>query len=383
MLSHVTRILALGLALGLATAAGAEEAKPTLPTTPAMTWPLKANASPVHVDGGPLGQVYVTGVASGLAYAQEHPIGDEDESRVDYTNASLFIQNTTGPVQFFAQVGTYSLPALGTAYVRGDKATDLYSWLPVAFIKLAPVDNFSIQVGKLPTLIGAEYTFTFENQNIQRGLLWNQENAVNRGIQVNYSTGPVAASLSVNDGFYSDHYSWLSGLVTYTINNENTVAFAGGGNLDESARSNSETPLLQNNSQIYNIIYTHTSGPWTVMPYIQYSYVPKNSSLGITDSSATLGEAVLVNYAFNEQISLPFRAEYIDSQGDGGTNLLYGPGSSAWSLTVTPTYQNGIFFARGEASYTKIEDGVSGSEFGRGNNKDSQARFLVEAGILF
>jgi len=28
---------------------------------------------------------------------------------------------------------------------------------------------------KLPTLIGAEYTFTFENMNIERGLLWNQE----------------------------------------------------------------------------------------------------------------------------------------------------------------------------------------------------------------
>jgi hypothetical protein len=51
--------------------------------------------------------------------------------------------------------------------------------------------------------MGAEYTFTFENMNIERGLLWNQENAINRGIQVNQTIGK-SASLSWNDGFYSN-----------------------------------------------------------------------------------------------------------------------------------------------------------------------------------
>ena len=37
--------------------------------------------------------------------------------------------------------------------------------------------------------MGAEYTFTFQNMNIERGLLWNQETAVNRGIQVNQALG--------------------------------------------------------------------------------------------------------------------------------------------------------------------------------------------------
>ncbi len=61
--------------------------------------------------------------------------------------------------------------------------------------------------GKLPTLIGAEYTFTFENMNIERGLLWNQENAVNRGVQANFTSGPVAVSVSWNDGFYPNRYN--------------------------------------------------------------------------------------------------------------------------------------------------------------------------------
>ena len=74
--------------------------------------------------------------------------------------------------------------------------------------------------------MGAEYTFTFENMNIDRGLLWNQENAVNRGIQVNQTMGKFTASLSWNDGFYSNRYSWLSGALTYA-NGPHSVAFVG------------------------------------------------------------------------------------------------------------------------------------------------------------
>jgi hypothetical protein len=51
--------------------------------------------------------------------------------------------------------------------------------------------------------------------NIARGLLWNQETAISRGIQVNQTMGKVTASLSWNDHFYSNRYSWLSGSLTY------------------------------------------------------------------------------------------------------------------------------------------------------------------------
>ena len=67
-------------------------------------------------------------------------------------------------------------------------------------------------VGILPTLIGAESTFDFQNMNIERGLLWNQENAINRGVQINQTMGKFTASLSYNDGFYSNRYNWLTGV---------------------------------------------------------------------------------------------------------------------------------------------------------------------------
>ena len=254
--------------------------------------------------------------------------------------------------------------------------------------KLVPNDSFSIQAGKLPTLIGAEYTFSFQNSNIERGLLWNQENAIARGVQGNYTLGPVAASIALSDGFYSDHYNWLSGLVTYTIDPENTIAVDGGGNVDKTSQTSLATPLLQNNSQIYNLMYTYNAAPWTVAPYLQYTYVPTNKSLGITHDGSTFGAALLASYAFPDLdgVSLPVRVEYITSSGsarDGSPNLLYGAGSEAWSFTVTPTYQKGIFFARAEASYVDTSKTTVGAVFGTNGNAKSQFRGLLETGVMF
>ena len=55
----------------------------------------------------------------------------------------------------------------------------------------------------------------------------------------------------------------------------------------------------------------------------------------------------------------------------------------AWSITVTPTWQKGILFARGELSYTDVGGGTPGRMFGaQGANKD-QFRGLIEAGVAF
>ena len=62
---------------------------------------------------------------------------------------------------------------------------------------------------------------------------------------------------------------------------------------------------------------------------------------------------------------------------------MYGPGSGAWSLTVTPTYQMNMFFGRAEASYTRATKAVAGSAFGSGGNDKAQTRLLFETGVLF
>jgi len=391
----VSTLALAGLFLHTAPAQAAEEAQaeeakgPAANPVPypAMVGTLVANPNPISFELGPLGKVYATGVVSGLGFWQSNPAPGDEDWRGDVSNAQVFIQNTEGLVQFFVHAGAYSLPALGTAYLEASKAIDaFYGPLPHAFIKLAPTDNFSIMGGKLPTLIGGESTFTFQNFNIQRGLLWNQENATNRGVQANYKVGPVALSLSWNDGFYSDKYTWLWGSAAYTIDSNNTVSFVAGGNWDTTTVSTLRTPLFQNNSQIYNLIYTGTWGRWSLAPYFQYTHVPANAGLGILNDASTIGFALTGSYAFHDHFKLAARAEYITSTGsvaDGAPSLIYGPGSNAWSITVTPTYQYKIFFARGEFSYVGAGDTTPGFALGPTGTDTSQVRLMLEAGFLF
>lgn len=379
-------------------AAAAQATAATPPTLlPAIAGPLAANAKPTSYDAGPLGDLYVTGVVSGFAQWQDNAVPGDRSSQADVSNAQIFVNKPTGLVQYFIQAGAYSIPDVGAPYTRAGKATaELYEPLSQGYIKLAPNDNFSIMAGKLPTLIGAEYTFSFENMNIGRGLLWNQENAVNRGVQVNYTAGPVALSASWNDGFYSDQYSWAWLSATWTIDKADTLAVIGGGNTKHTTVSTFATPVFLNNEQIYNVIYTHTSGAWTVQPYVQYTQVPVAPEIGAFHQASTLGVALLVNYTFDAQaavggvslggFSLPIRVEYISSSGniaDGAPNLMYGPGSKAWSVTVTPTYQHNSFFARAEFSYVGAQDTTSGLAFGSDGNAKSQSRGLLEIGIIF
>lgn len=392
-MKNKTCLLVSAAALALSvSAARAEEAAapaaaaPAAPSLmPSMAGPLASNPNPWSYDAGNFGKIYVTGVLSGVALSQTNPTSNDHRGVGDFSNAMLVVQKPEGVFQFYAQGGIYSTPDLGTPYFRADKLTDnTFNFLEQGYVKIAPTDSFSVEAGKLPTLFGAEYTFSYENMNIERGLLWNQENAVNRGVQANYTYGPLAFALSWNDGFYSNHYDWLSGSVAWTINSANSFSFVAGGNLNHTSFTEFPTPLAQNNGQIYDIIYTYNSGPWTINPYVQYTHTPQDAGVGLADDASTLGAAVLAKYNFDQNWNLAGRLEYIDSNGSAaGPNLLYGANSNAWSATITPTYQYKLFFGRAEASYVHAGNITGGSAFGIAGNDRAQARLLLETGVLF
>jgi hypothetical protein len=220
--------------------------------------------------------------------------------------------------------------------------------------------------------------------NIHRGLLWNQENAVNRGVQVNQTMGKFTASASWNDGFYSGRYNWVTGSLTYA-NGPNSLAFVGGGNLGQTVYQTFVTPL-QNNSQIFNIIYTYNKNGWIVQPYWQYTDVPVNPKIGVVKATSTNGFAVLASKTLKSGFSFPVRFEYIAASGsvaDKSLNLLYGPGSSAESITVTPTYQKGGFFVRGDLAYVHAAHVAPGAGFGQLGADNNQSRAMLEFGFMF
>src|SRR5258706_11907093 len=216
----------------------AANAAPAPLPTPAMTVPL-ATAVPHEISAGPFGKLQVTGILSGLGWTEGNYAGflGDTPTHYDVSNAQVFVQKTTGWFQFYLQGGAYNLPALGVPFIKTtDTVKGLYGPFPTGYIKLVK-GNFNVEVGELPTLIGAEYTFSFENMNIERGLLWGQEPAISRGIQLNDTYKKLTVSFSWNDGFYSNRYTSLSGALAYAFNSSNTLSFVASGNAGAYARN--------------------------------------------------------------------------------------------------------------------------------------------------
>jgi hypothetical protein len=289
------------------------------------------------------------------------------------------------------------VPIVGAPYFRAGKTLQEYFGpLPEAYVKWVPNDQFSIVAGKIPTLGGVENGFTYQNLNIQRGLLWNLTSTVARGVQANYSTGPFGFSLAWTDGYYSNRYTWASGSASVEFDDANSLMLIAGANLKPSSVSTIVAPIFENNSQIYNVIYTYSSGPWYISPYLQMTRVAAFPQGGLSVSGQTLGAAVLASYSFPKTnrldefslagFSLPFRAEYLTARADevdGAPNPLLGPKSRAWSLTITPTLQRGPFFLRAEYAYVRAPRISTGFGFGPDGDRLSQSRVSLEAGFIY
>lgn len=349
-----------------------------------MSGPLQ-QLPPAAFDAGPLGKLSVNGVLSGMGLWQSNHVPGDNPTQAALSNGQIIIQKTDGWWQFYIQAGAYNIPILGVPFLSTEKTlSNFFGPVPVGYVKIAPAKNTSIQIGVLPTLIGAEYTFTFQNMNIERGLLWNQEPAVSRGIQLNQTLGKFNASLSWNDGFYSNRYTWLSGALTYA-SGPNSLEFVAGGNYGKTAFQTARTPV-ENNGSIYDLIYTYSKGSWVLEPYFQYTRVPTNPKVGIVNGSSTKSGAILLSHSFGHGASLAGRWEYLATTGSVASqsvNLLFGPGSAGLSFTVTPTFQYGGFFVRGDLSWTRATSYVPGDAFGSTGANRNQPRAIAEIGFLF
>ena len=178
--------------------------------TPSMAGPL-ATAIPHEVPAGPFGKIEITGILSGIGMIEDNPVFHGDGGT--WTSATLRSSSKRPPAGFNStcKVALTTYRALGVPFAKtGATTTGLYGPFPMGYVKLVK-GNFNVEIGELPTLVGAEYTFNFENMNIERGLLWNQEQAISRGIQLNETYKKLTLAFSWNDSYYSDRYTRCRG----------------------------------------------------------------------------------------------------------------------------------------------------------------------------
>jgi hypothetical protein len=409
MLMHLNSIRILpflaGTAMAIALTAGAQtpSTPPTPAAAPAAQAPTPATAPaplstfvltgplqwlpPATFDAGPMGKLSVNGIVTGFAQFQNNSVPGDDKAKATLSNGEIFIQKADGKFQWFVQAGVYTMPTLSVPFVNAQNTVNnFYGPVPVAYLKLPVGKTTQFLIGQLPTLMGAESTFTYQNFNIERGIVWNQENAINRGIQVNQTLGKyLSAAISWNDGYYSNRYSWLSGSATLT-KGPHSLVYDGMGNLGQTKFQTAATPV-QNNSYMHTVIYTYTKGPWIISPYFQYSKLPTNAKVGVPKSTSATGGAFNVSYAFKKGFSLPARVEYLTSSGsatDGSVNLLgFGSGSAGTTFTATPTYQKGGMYVRSDLAWVHATNYTPGSVFGKTGTAADQFRGVLEFGFIF
>lgn len=315
--------------------------------------------------------------------------GADLATRTQLGNALVTVARTTGTFRFSVTAGAYAFPVVGQAInptFQQFANTNLYGYLPNAYVQYVPNANWTLSVGKLPTLLGQENTFTFQNVNIQRGLVWNVEPIVSRGIRVAYTTSTFNATLEYNDGYYSGNHRAIEGQLGWTPNSRSSVAFIF--MLPDPNTPPNVTAFVANKRE-YDLMYTQQSGKLQLLPYVLWMQSPPSRNAGFVSNESAFGASLIANYAFNSVLSLGGRVETISnssSRFDFSANsdfLGYGPGSSATSFTLTPAYKASHLLVRGEYSHVRVTGLLPGLGFGSTGFGTTQTRVGLEIGAQF
>jgi len=264
--------------------------------------------------------------------------------------------------------------------------TNLYGPLPSVYVSLNPNDHLSIAAGELATLIGQESTYTYLNPEIQRGLVWNMETAVSRGVRVTATGGKYAGALEVNDGFYSGRFLGIEGSLALTPDPKTTYQFVF---VIPNSQAPSNPTATIANKRLFNFMYTATRGRWTFAPYVLIVQSPQSSALGYTAAESAYGLVFIATFAFNPMWSITARLEDLADQSspnDQSPNadlVGFGPGSGARTFTVTPAYRHGQFVLRADFSRVAARSATPGLVFGTTGLVTHQSRVVIESGLQF
>lgn len=302
-------------------------------------------------------------------------------SDTEVSNALLIITKNTGQFRFGVTAGAYNFPVAGqtlSSAIAPAANTELYGPVPDAYVAFVPDSHLTISAGKLATLLGQENAYTFQNVNIQRGLGWNAEPVVSRGVRATWTQGKFTGNIEANDGYYGGASSRaVEGLFGWAPSANTNLQFAF--IVPGSGSPPNPTASVANKSE-YDLMIMQQIGKLELLPYALYMDSPSSAALGYTKNESALALVLLAQYAFNSRYTIGARAESFTNNSataDASANadfLGYGPDSSATSYTITPAYKMNTFFARLEYSYVQAKNVSPGF---------SQSRALIELGVQF
>lgn len=361
----------------------------------------------IEIDGGPLGQLELSGGADGFFYGQtgtadsgstaNNILGDKSNG-ANLGGLAIYLRKTTGIVQFNLLAGIFGgAPALGTAPGQVNLKTYPISPFKVAYATIAPPGSpVTLSAGQVPSLEGYEDGLDFNNSNVFASSLWYVENSASRGVSASYNQGPVSATLTFGDGWDTGVFNFLQGLASYDFNADNNLTVYYGGNLGRTGQHaqtygrNTVASYGSNyiNSQMFGAYYSYTAGNLNLVPEVQYVYAKADQAVGIKKYTANFGAVVLADYAIGASpYSVGGLAEYFNSVGTTPKSQNYwfiAPGAKGVGVELTPSWQYKNLFARVSGGYLYLLNSGSPAA-GYGNKATGKDVFqaALEGGLLF
>jgi Putative beta-barrel porin-2, OmpL-like. bbp2 len=260
------------------------------------------------------------------------------------SNALITVNAGIGKLHANATVGQYSFPTIGfpilPANANGSN-TQLYSAWPVGSVSYAFDNHFTLAAGKFATLLGQESDFTYQNLNIQRGIGWEMEPTISRGVGAAYTNGPWSLTLREDDAYYGGYQRAVESLIGWSPSSNTNLQFAF--ILPGANTAPNPTTAIGNKAE-YDLMFTRQIGKLQLLPYFLWVNSPSSTVLGYTNSENAYAGAMLANWAFSSSLSVPVRYEYAANQSstaDASPNadlIGFGAGSRVQTFTVTPTY---------------------------------------------
>ncbi|HQU03746.1 MAG TPA: outer membrane beta-barrel protein, partial [Acidocella sp.] len=218
------------------------------------------------------------------------------------------------------------------------------------------------------------------------------EPAQGRGGQIAITQGPLSATVSLTDGYYTGVVNYLQWNLTYTPTAAHSFSFFGGANLGRTgANVHGVGDVLLNNSRLVGLFYTYTADRFSLTPEVQYQYAARNNALGIGGPVTNLSLALFGDYQFTagSPWSVGGFVEYATETYNKAAAYTaapdffgYGPGASITGISITPTWQGKNLFVRSDVGFVHVHPGAGGAAFGTGKQAD-QVSMLMEAGVLF
>lgn len=356
----------------------------------------------IDIDGGPFGQLELSGGMSGYFYGQtgtsskneggNSAVGNRT-SGSNLSQALIELQKTTGILQFTIEVGPENgTPTLGLKPTQASVTVYRASPLYLGYVTIAPTDSpVTISVGQLNSLEGYEGGLSWSNANLFRSALYSVENLQNVGVSGTYTHGPLTATVTFGDGFDTRVFNFLQALVTYNFNSNNALNVYYGGELGKTglnALTYNSTTVGQFganfvNSEMFGAYYSYTHGDLNLVPEVQYVYANRDQALGIPDYTSNFGAALFTDYTFGKSpYSLGGMAEYFTSNGSG--DWFIAPHAEGVGFQLTPTWQYKNLFARVSVGYMHLINQGSGEPaFGNEGTGSNVVQSALEAGILF